>query len=354
MANFNSARNDAYPANRKERRRFTMHSGIDEVFTGMLKKRSGRKKATETQELNDQQQEIISSAVSSDDDICKQTNSDLSDYQHIDQTQLISQKDSDMNSVNENTAQSTDTQYDELRQHASNFDNHVSNSDLMIKKMQPFKNVLESFKQVDQSHFQIEAIGHKKTYQMLQIAYKVAVYALEHRYEDFAFEARIRGIKITDNTVSNAFLPVVKTLWGQDGEKKVKIDGKEYPKWIHNRSCEKYAYVFRHLKENKVPPDEVASYIEGYKGGIKAIVEANSENCGISRTANNKAQYFAQKIIDSKSRPIGTFILNDKKVDEHLAYFIGKVSSDGTALIYEELKVSNGNFLASLKSAAGK
>lgn len=355
MANFNSARNDAYPANRKERRRFTMHSGIDEVFTGMLKKRSGRKKATETQERNDQQQEIISNAVSSDDDICKETNSDLSDYQHIDQTQLISQKDSDMNSVNENTAQSTDTQYDELRKHLDHFDNHISKADTMIEKKKPFKNVLMSFNEINQSHGEIEAFGYKNTYQMLQIAYKISIYILGDCLNEFVNEARIRGINFEDKADFNVFLPIVKTLWGRF--ESVNVKGNPEEKWQHNRSCEKYSSVFKHLKDNGVPPNEVASYIEKF-GGIRKIVEAVTEKNGKvrynGRNDDLESNTLENRIIAKKSRPIGTFRLSSGKCKEHVAYFLGKVGSDGMVSIYEELEISNGNLRASLKAAADK
>ncbi len=47
-------------------------------------------------------------------------------------------------------------------------------------------------------------------------------------------------------------------------------------------------------------------------------------------------------------------MLNSGKCEEHIAYFLGKVGSDGMVSIYEELEISNGNLRAGLKAAADK
>ncbi len=140
----------------------------------------------------------------------------------------------------------------------------------MIDEKKPFKNVLESFNEINQSHGQIEAFGHKKTYQMLQIAYKISIYILDDCLNEFINEAHNRRINFEENPEFNVFLPIVKTLWGHF--ETVTVKGNPEQKWQHNRSCEKYSSVFKHLKDTGVPANEVATYIERF-GGIRKIVE---------------------------------------------------------------------------------
>lgn len=310
-------------------------------------------RAEQAQELINQQWEITLNAVSSTDNIPENTNSDSPGYQAVDQNHLISQTNSVNDIVNESTYQKSDAQYSELQKHISNFDSQVSKSEELIEKEDPLKNVLGSFEKLRGSMSRIEAFGHEKTYKMLQIAYKVAMYALQLRYKDFKLEAEMRKVNIESG--SNEFLPVVKVLWGEFGYKDVKIEGNTYWNWIPNRSCEKYASVFRHLKDQKVRPDNVSSYIQTYEGGIKAIVKADSKKYGKPRVPKvSNINRLEEKIITSTSKPIGTFKLAASKAEEHIAYFIGKVGSDGKVSIYQELKVSNGNLLTGLKSAAGE
>ncbi len=355
MTNLNVMPTNAASSKRKQRQRYTIHPGVEDIFVGMLDKNYGRKKVDQPQELSDQQQDIISNAVSSVGNTCENINNDLSDYQDNDQTHLISQKDSEMNSVNENTLRNTNAQYTELQVHVSDFDSQVAKADTMIVEKKPFKNVLESFNEVNQSHGQIEAFSHKKTYQMLQIAYKVATYILENCLHEFVDEARTRGINFENKPDVNVFLPIVKTLWGQFGT--VNVKGSPEQKWQHNRSCEKYSSVFWHLKDKNVPLDQVASYIEQF-GGIRKIVEAVTEANGKIRHNNSNGEFDSKtlenRIITKRSKPIGKFMLESGKCEEHIAYFLGKVGSDGTVSIYEKLEISNGNLRASLKSAADR
>lgn len=112
----------------------------------------------------------------------------------------------------------------------------------------------------------IELSAHERTRLMLQVAYGDCLYAIsteEGRRElVLAMDAR----KVTKATgEQNKFLPIVKTIWGRYVEEEVKgQNGPSKTVWKHNRSAEKYASVFRHLLDEKVPLDSVAQYIETY------------------------------------------------------------------------------------------
>lgn len=149
----------------------------------------------------------------------------------------------------------------------------------------------------------IQLSAHERTRLMLQVAYGDCLYAVltAEGAEEFAQAAMQREVASAKDG-ENLFLPIVKTIWGRYVEKTRKghseatkeaknpslrkgkravvapelFDGMAkakcerpclHPKmvWSHNRSAEKYAGVFRHLFENKVPPSEVAHYIETYE-----------------------------------------------------------------------------------------
>jgi len=181
----------------------------------------------------------------------------------------------------------------------------------------------------------IQLSAHERTRLMLQVAYGDCLYAVltDQGCREFAKSAKERNVPNAKEG-ENLFLPVVKTIWGkyvekpragqsgvlkkeenhtkQKGKRQIAVpavlDGAVKPEseqlcsvpktvWVHNRSAEKYAGVFRHLFENKVELTKVALYIETYnhtEHGTKlnGIVAADSAAHGGkgSRSAFDKEE----------------------------------------------------------------
>lgn len=165
----------------------------------------------------------------------------------------------------------------------------------------------------------IQLSAHERTRLMLQVAYGDCLYAVltEQGSREFVKAARERNVPSAKEG-ENLFLPIVKTIWGryveqprkERSEAAQKVEAPTTPKgkrkivesglieglvktrserpslppkmvWVHNRSAEKYAGVFRHLFENKVEPTKVALYIENYShdehgSKLNGIIAADS------------------------------------------------------------------------------
>ncbi|WP_159349969.1 hypothetical protein [Roseomonas harenae] len=92
----------------------------------------------------------------------------------------------------------------------------------------------------------------------------------------------------------NPFFSGVKMLWGSFHETET-VDYLEVKrrKFIPNSSANKYAYALRWLYENDVPDREIVARIEGFKGKMHGIIEADK---AAHRSDSDKAARVQKKV----------------------------------------------------------
>jgi len=135
------------------------------------------------------------------------------------------------------------------------------------------------------------------TYNTIQTAMPHIRYWMGEGLSEFVQEAIQRQVNVTalrDQSM-NKYLIAVRCIWGQfDQEAQMVIDPPlgdgetKVPKWVPNRSAEKYASVIRFIIEEGVKDNDVAKFIREYKSDehgnkLTGIVRADTARRGKKR-----------------------------------------------------------------------
>lgn len=117
-----------------------------------------------------------------------------------------------------------------------------------------------------------------------------------------------RGINLAKDG-ENAYLCIVRLLFGKWGEEKVEGDA-VVQKWKSDRSAEKYANVLRYLNDNNVAPKDVPSKIAEFPGKLKGMEAADRAAHAKSDPLNSKTE----KVMAGLKNAKALFRLENKEV----------------------------------------